>query len=88
MRSPFRIMVLCQLLRAVRGPSEPVNTDRANMIRQHCERAGSRTTKKIRGSTVGAQTERWDEVRGWSLVDHQANEGRPTRNANAFRSWS
>lgn len=37
---------------------------------------------KIRGSTVGAQTEQWDEVRG-ALVDREANEGRRTHNANA-----
>jgi hypothetical protein len=50
---------------AVRGSSEPVNIDRCTMIRQHRERAGAQR-QEIRGTTLAAQTERWDEVRGGS----------------------
>lgn len=64
-------------LTAVRGSSEPANIDRCIMIRQHYERAGTRT-RKIRRTTVGALTERCDEVRGgfWSITK-PIGEGAP-----------
>jgi len=60
-----------------RGPSKPANIDRCIMIRRHRKRAGSQT-RKIRGTTVEAQTERWDEVRGgfWSIMKPM-REGAP-----------